>query len=122
MNLAIVDFDNRAKEITFNFANNIAEPLTLKLKFIESDHASFDAKEAESKSFLGKLLFLYLFVAIPLPGTGGWTGALVASFMNIKLKYSIPIIFAGVFTAGIIMSVICYVLPELAAQWFGFSF
>ena len=48
MNLAIVDFDNRAKEITFNFANNIAEPLTLKLKFIESDHASFDAKEAES--------------------------------------------------------------------------
>lgn len=81
-----------------------------------------NAKEAESKSFLGKLLFLYLFVAIPLPGTGGWTGALVASFMNIKLKYSIPIIFAGVFTAGIIMSVICYVLPELAAQWFGFSF
>ena len=48
MNLAVVDFDNRAKEITFNFVNNIAEPLTLKLKFIESDHASFDAKEAES--------------------------------------------------------------------------
>lgn len=48
MNLAVVDFDNRAKEITFNFANNVAEPLTLKLKFIESDHASFDAKEAES--------------------------------------------------------------------------
>ncbi len=48
MNLAVVDFDNRAKEITFNFANNIAEPLTLKLKYVESDHASFDAKEAES--------------------------------------------------------------------------
>jgi hypothetical protein len=48
MNLAVVDFDNRAKEITFNFANNVTEPLTLKLKFIESDHASFDAKEAES--------------------------------------------------------------------------
>lgn len=48
VNLAVVDFDNKAKEITFNFANNIAEPLTLKLKFIESDHASFDAKEAES--------------------------------------------------------------------------
>lgn len=48
MNLAVVDFDNRAKDITFNFANNAAEPLTLKLKFIESDHAFFDAKEAES--------------------------------------------------------------------------
>lgn len=48
MNLAVVDFDNRAKEIAFNFANNIAEPLTLKLKFVESDHASFDAKETES--------------------------------------------------------------------------
>ncbi len=81
-----------------------------------------NAKEAESKSFWGKLFFLFLFVAIPLPGTGGWTGALVASFMNIKPKHSIPTIFLGVFTAGVIMSVICYVLPELAAQWFGFSF
>ncbi len=48
VNLAVVDFDNKANEITLNFANNLAEPLTLKLKFIESDHASFDAKEAES--------------------------------------------------------------------------
>ena len=81
-----------------------------------------NAREAESKSFIGKLIFLFCFVAIPLPGTGGWTGALVASFMNIKPKYSIPIIIGGVFTAGLIMSVICYVLPELASQWFGFSF
>ena len=48
VNLAVVDFDNKANEITLNFANNLAEPLTLKLKFIESDHASFDAKEDES--------------------------------------------------------------------------
>ena len=81
-----------------------------------------NAKEAESKSFWGKLLFLYFFVAIPLPGTGGWTGALIASFMNLKLKYSIPTIIAGVLTAGFIMSIICYALPELAYQWFGFQF
>lgn len=81
-----------------------------------------NAKEAESKSFWGKILFLFLFVAIPLPGTGGWTGALVASFMNMKLKYSIPTILVGVFTAGLIMSIICYALPSLASQWFGFSF
>ena len=81
-----------------------------------------NAKEAESKSFFGKLIFLFLFVAIPLPGTGGWTGALVASFMNLKLKYSVPVILVGVLTAGFIMSIICYALPELATQWFGFSF
>lgn len=81
-----------------------------------------NAKEAENKSFWGKLFFLYLFVAIPLPGTGGWTGALVASFMNLKLKYSIPTILLGVFTAGLIMSVICYALPSLCATLFGFTF
>lgn len=81
-----------------------------------------NAKEAESKSFWGKLIFLFLFVAIPLPGTGGWTGALVASFMNLKLKYSVPVILVGVLTAGFIMSIICYALPELAASWFGFRF
>ncbi len=81
-----------------------------------------NASQAASKSFWGKILFLFLFVAIPLPGTGGWTGALVASFMNLKLKHSIPTILVGVLTAGFIMSIICYALPELAAQWFGFSF
>lgn len=81
-----------------------------------------NAKEAENKSFWGKILFLFLFVAIPLPGTGGWTGALVASFMNIKLKYSIPTILAGVLTAGFIMSIICYALPSLSASLFGFNF
>jgi len=81
-----------------------------------------NASQAESKTFIGKLIFLYCFVAIPLPGTGGWTGALVASFMNLKLKHSVPTIILGVLSAGVIMSIICYALPELAAQWFGFSF
>ena len=81
-----------------------------------------NASQAESKTFIGKLIFLYCFVAIPLPGTGGWTGALVASFMNLKLKHSVPVIILGVLSAGVIMSIICYALPELAAQWFGFQF
>ena len=46
---------------------------------------------------------LYLFVAIPLPGTGAWTGALVASVMGLKMKRAIPPIFLGVAAAGIIM-------------------
>lgn len=96
--------------------------LTYKLAVYFEKKGEKNAKEAENKSFWGKLIFLYCFVAIPLPGTGGWTGALVASFMNLKLKYSVPVILVGVLTAGFIMSIICYALPELAFQWFGFSF
>ena len=96
--------------------------LTYKLAVYFEKKGEKNAKEAENKSFWGKLIFLYCFVAIPLPGTGGWTGALIASFMNLKLKHSIPTILAGVLTAGFIMSIICYALRELAAQWFGFSF
>ena len=95
---------------------------TYKLAVYFEKKGEKNAKEAESKSFFGKLIFLFLFVSIPLPGTGGWTGSLVASFMNLKLKYSVPVILVGVLTAGFIMSIICYALPELAAQWFGFSF
>ena len=46
---------------------------------------------------------LLLFVGIPLPGTGAWTGALVASVMGLKMKRAIPPIFLGVAAAGIIM-------------------
>ncbi len=46
---------------------------------------------------------LYVFVAIPLPGTGAWTGALIAAFLGLRLKYAVPAIFAGVATAGLIM-------------------
>ncbi len=53
-----------------------------------------------------KTLFwgLFLFVAIPLPGTGAWTGALVAALMNMRMKYALPAIFFGVVAAGIIMT------------------
>ncbi len=47
---------------------------------------------------------LFLFVAIPLPGTGAWTGALVASIFDMKKTKSIVSIFAGVITAGLIMT------------------
>lgn len=43
---------------------------------------------------------LAIFVAIPSPGTGAWTGCLVAWLFGIKLRYSIPAIAAGVFGAG----------------------
>ncbi len=46
---------------------------------------------------------LLIFVAIPLPGTGAWTGALIAALLDIRLKKSFPSILAGVAIAGVIM-------------------
>lgn len=49
---------------------------------------------------------LLLFVAIPLPGTGGWTGALLASLLHLDKKKSFGVIAIGVFIAGLIISIL----------------
>lgn len=51
---------------------------------------------------------LMFFVAIPLPGTGAWTGAMIAAVMNMRMKYAIPMIFLGVMIAGAIMTLGIY--------------
>ncbi|MDR1467516.1 MAG: small multi-drug export protein [Oscillospiraceae bacterium] len=51
---------------------------------------------------------LALFVAIPLPGTGTWTGALVAALLNIKIKEAIFFIALGSLTAGILVLMLSY--------------
>lgn len=66
-------------------------------------------KRAESKrSMVEKYRFwgLLILVAIPLPGTGAWTGALVAAVMGMNLKRSMPAIFGGVVIAAIIVSLV----------------
>ena len=63
-----------------------------------------------------QLIGLFAFVAVPLPGTGGWTGALIASVLNMPLKKSFLAIFAGVMLAGVIMIILSYFIPGL----FGF--
>lgn len=55
-----------------------------------------------------RLWGLFIFVAIPLPGTGAWTGALIADLLDIRIKHSLPTIAAGVFVAGIIISALSY--------------
>lgn len=47
---------------------------------------------------------LLLLVAVPLPGTGGWTGALVAAIMDIRIRRALPVIALGVFIAGLIVA------------------
>ena len=68
-------------------------------------------KKADSKSkdiLKYKKFGLFLFVAIPLPGTGAWTGAMIASLLGLKLKNAVISIFLGIVTAAIIMSIFSY--------------
>lgn len=51
----------------------------------------------------GTYFALFLFVAIPLPGTGAWTGTLAASILNLNFKKTVVAITAGVLVAGLIM-------------------
>lgn len=51
-----------------------------------------------------KYLGLCVLVAIPLPGTGAWTGALVAAFLDMRLRKAVPVIFLGVLLAGLAVS------------------
>lgn len=55
---------------------------------------------------------LLLFVAIPLPGTGGWTGALLASLLHLDRKKSFGVIAVGVFIAGLIITVLSLIIGE----------
>ena len=60
-------------------------------------------KKLKEKAGRGLYFALFLFVGIPLPGTGAWTGTLAASFLNMDFKKSIIAVMAGVILAGIIM-------------------
>ena len=60
-------------------------------------------------------LGLWIFVAIPLPGTGAWTGSLVAAFLNMRLKQALPAVVLGVMTAGCIMTALTHVGINLFA-------
>ena len=60
-----------------------------------------------------KYLGLMLFVAIPLPGTGAWTGALAAAFLDMPLRKAIPSIFTGVLVAGIAISILTFGVASL---------
>ncbi|MEG1849220.1 MAG: small multi-drug export protein [Oscillospiraceae bacterium] len=70
-----------------------------------------DMGERKAKKVRESKLFwwaLYVFVAIPAPGTGAWTGCLIATLLQMRVKQAFWPIAAGVATAGIIMGVTSY--------------
>ena len=56
----------------------------------------------------GEFIFLLLFVGIPLPGTGAWTGSLIASLLEKDIKKASVAIFLGILMAAIIMDIVSY--------------
>lgn len=66
-----------------------------------------------------KYLGLMIFVAIPLPGTGAWTGALIAAFLDMPLRKALPTIFLGVLLAAAIMSLVTALGFGIFAAAFG---
>ena len=67
--------------------------------------AHLKGKKVQKYQYLG----LWLFVAIPLPGTGAWTGSLAAAFLEMRLKKAMPAVVIGVLTAGTIMLALTHV-------------
>ena len=49
---------------------------------------------------------LFVFVAVPLPTTGAWTGAMIAALLDIRMRYALPAILAGIMVSGLIVALI----------------
>ena len=82
--------------------------LTKFIEFLEGKTAKNQEKVMRYKQW-----GLLLFVAVPLPGTGAWTGSLFAALLDIDFKKALPIIALGVFIADLIMSALTYGLGTI---------
>ncbi len=92
------------------FTRKVFEWLRTKSEWLDSIVKKLEAKAENKKDIVLKYEFwgLVLLVAIPLPGTGAWTGALVAAMMDMRLKRAMPAICLGVVIAGIIVTSVTY--------------
>ena len=64
-------------------------------------------QKLQAKAGRGLYFALLLFVGIPLPGTGAWTGTLAASFLDMDFKKSVIAVMGGVILASVIVGVVC---------------
>jgi len=89
-------------EMVFNLMEKVSflEKIPKKIK----EKALSKSEQIEKYGYFG----LFLFVAIPLPGTGAWTGALLSVLLGLKKGKSLLAILLGVMTAGLIMSLLAF--------------
>ena len=92
------------------FTRRVFEWLRKKSALLERLVSRLEKKASAKEDLLKKyeLLGLCILVAIPLPGTGAWTGSLVAAVFDIRLKHAFPAIALGVLIAAVIVSVVTY--------------
>ena len=81
------------------------------VKFVDWIEKRGQAKSGEVTKY--EVFGLMLFVAIPLPGTGAWTGSLVAALLEMDVKKAMISVFGGVLIAGFIMTMLSYGLLDL---------
>lgn len=86
-------------------------------RFLNKVVDKMEAKAEKNKAKVLRYAFwgLAIFVAIPLPGTGAWTGALVAAMLDMPLKKAFPSILAGVVIAGTIIGLGAYGIVSIFA-------
>ena len=92
------------------FTRKVFEWLRTKSEWLENIVCRFEAKADKNKDVVMRYEFwgLVILVAIPLPGTGAWTGALVAAMMDMRLKRAMPAIALGVVIAGVIVTTLTF--------------
>lgn len=110
-------FANIAKKVELNIQNRGEEV------YNEQKEQSIDDKgkrriSKDGKKFLG----LFVFVAIPLPLTGAWTGSCIGSFMDFPVWKASLSVFFGNIVAGLILTTISYFLPGQYADVFLYGF
>ena len=74
-------------------------------------------QKLEAKAGKGLYWALFLFVGIPLPGTGAWTGTLAASMLKLDFKKTVMAVMCGVLLAGLIMMAVSFGLFEVIFLW-----
>ena len=92
------------------FTRRVCEWLRRKSALLERMVQKLERKAKNKEDLIRRyeLLGLCILVAIPLPGTGAWTGSLVAAVFDMRLKRAFPVIALGVLIAGVIVSVVSY--------------
>ena len=108
-NMPVSTENTPVNEDVTNIDVYMAEGEILSLKHTKNVYSLFKGAD---RVMVGKDIISDGFVAIPLTGTGGLTGALVASVLNVKPKRASWIIMLGILTAGLITSLVTYVIPS----------
>lgn len=86
--------------VIMDWLKTISKPLQRFVAWLEKKATGPKADRVRRYEFWGLLLF----VAIPLPGTGAWTGALVAALLDVRMRRAIPPIVIGVLVAALLVS------------------